>query len=338
MNTKTDWELLARYLAGECSRSEEQDVESWIRENRENERLGAQLREIWASQEIAPVTTDIEELWRRTALQAGIADTSPQPRRSLWGEFLVRRRLAFAAALLALIAVPVLVWILSRGPASAPALSSLLVPRGDQRALTLSDGTRVVLDAGSEFRFPERFQGRTRDVYLTGEGLFDVRKNGARQFVVHAGAGVVRVLGTRFNVRAWKDSQRVEVTVSSGRVTFGAEGGDEEAVVVSQGERSVLREGRAPTQASYVDVAKHMRWTSREADFQDVPLREILSQLERWYDLEFILSENSVAGERLTVFIENRPIDEILELLAALTDQEFDRRGNLVFFDPKRLK
>lgn len=337
MNDKTDWELLARYLAGECSQSEKQAVTSWIQECREHERLESELQTIWESPEIEPGQSDIRELWRRTALQAGISHEAVETQRSFWSGLTVRRRLAFAALLLAVAAVPVVVWFLSRGPAAAPGFSSVVVSRGDQRTLSLSDGTQVVLDAGSEFRFPERFQGRTRDVFLSGEGLFEVSENGA-PFVVHASNSVVRVLGTRFNVRAWKGSQRVEVTVSRGRVSFGAEGKAESAVIISQGQQSVLREGRPPTPASPVDVEKLLSWLSREADFQNVPLQEILSQLERWYDLEFILGENSVAGERLTVFIENRPIDEILELLATLTDQNFDRRGNLVFLDPKRIQ
>ena len=338
MNDKTDWKLLARYLAGECSPSEKQLVESWIQENPEHQQLGSELQAVWESPEIEQRPPDIEELWRRTAFQAGISGETAPSRPSLWAGLRMRRKLAYAAALLALAAVPVLVWFFSRGPAAVPGLSSVVVSRGEQRTLSLSDGSQVVLDAGSEFRFPERFQGETRDVFLSGEGLFEVSENGAGPFVVHANNSVVKVLGTRFNVRAWEGSQRVEVTVSRGRVWFGAEGRDAAAVIVSQGEQSVLREGQPPTPASPVDVEKKLSWLSRRADFQDVPLREILFQLERWYDLEFILSDHSVAGERLTVFIENRPIDEILELLATLTEQDFDRRGNLVFLEPKRIQ
>jgi len=251
------------------------------------------------------------------------------------------RKLVSLAALLLFLAVvvPYLIW---RFTDNAPPVDIVLelntvhVAKGQQEILDLADGTRVVLDSGSSLQSPEEFLGEAREVYLSGEGYFEVAAADRRPFLIHANGARVRVLGTRFNVRAWQNSKKVEVVVSQGRVSLSS---DQESaadtVVITEGQGSTLWEGQAPTLPETVDVEKFLGWLDREADFQDAPLFEILFLLERWYDIQFVLGDGAIAAERLTVHIDNRPLDEILELIAALTDQEVERKGNLVLLSPK---
>ncbi len=253
-----------------------------------------------------------------------------------------RKLLPLAALLLFLaVVVPYLIW---RFTGNIPPvdvvlkLNTVLVAKGQQEILDLADGTRVVLDSGSLFQSPDEFLGEAREVYLSGEGYFEVAADDRRPFLIHANGARIRVLGTRFNVRAWQNSKKVEVVVSRGRVSLSL---DQEAaadaVVITEGEGSTLWEGQAPTLPETVDVEKYLGWLDREADFQDAPLFEIFFLLERWYGIQFVLSDGAITAERLTVHIDNRPLDEILELIAALTDQEVERKGNLVLLSPNRI-
>jgi transmembrane sensor len=342
MNDTTDWELLARFLAGECSESENARIQAWQREAPNRQRLVQELSAIWQSPETEAAEGDVQRLWQETALKAGIEMRPPKPRASFFGS-LRARRLVPAAALLGLLAVAVtaLIWRFSApdfAAASGPELNSVRVAIGQREDLTLSDGSRVILDAGSSLRYPDEFEGGAREIYLEGEGLFEVTPDSKRPFLIHALGARIRVLGTRFNVRAWQESGKVEVVVSRGRISLSPDEAEpEDAVVVSQGQGGTLFPGRVPEPARAVDVEKHLGWLRREAHFTDTPVSEILAQLERWYDIQFVLSDRSIAVERLTVHIDSRPLPEILELIATLTDQRIKREDNLVIFSPNRL-
>jgi len=204
-------------------------------------------------------------------------------------------------------------------------LKEISVDQKKQTDIALSDGTRITLDAGSFFQYPPEFKGKTREVFLTGEGYFNVTPDEKKPFIVHANNAVIKVIGTRFNVRAWQHNKRVRVTVAKGKVSLRSEKvAEEEAIVILEGQLSTLPEKGRPSEPANVDVKKHLGWINREAFFDDIPFHEILYQLERWYDLRFILEDDSIASDRLTVHIQNKPIEDILELITTLTKQKYE--------------
>jgi transmembrane sensor len=333
MQKNTDWQLLSRYLAGECSPQDEERIGVWIRSDPEHEKLVQTLKSIWKSPAPTLPESDLSQLWRDTAAKAGIL---PQRKRRKISPFL--RLLPYAAFLLAAILIPLTIWKISpfsSNQTPVPELTQIVVNPGEQKDLTLPDGAEVKLDAGSSFEYPQEFPADIREVYLSGEGLFNVPSDPGRPFLIHANGALIQVVGTRFNVRAWQKNKTVEVAVSDGKVSLRPESdGQNNAVVVEAGQISIIAEGRPPSEPRSVDIEKYLGWLNKEADFVDVPLNEILFQLERWYNLRFVLRDKSIADEHLTVFIENRTVNEILTLIAALTGQEFERRGNLVILRP----
>ena len=101
---------------------------------------------------------------------------------------------------------------------------TLRVPRGGEYTLVLADGTTVYLNAESELRFPKQFKGKSRKVYLDGEGYFDVRRNEKQPFIVEVKQVEVRVLGTSFGIRAYAKEENVLTTLVEGRVNVEAGG------------------------------------------------------------------------------------------------------------------
>lgn len=98
---------------------------------------------------------------------------------------------------------------------------TIRVPLGGEFNLQLSDNTRVHLNSGSSLRYPVRFAGDIREVFLTGEGFFEVTKDEERPFVVKTEEVDVRVLGTSFNVNAYPDEKVVATTLVEGKVRVG---------------------------------------------------------------------------------------------------------------------
>ncbi len=210
-------------------------------------------------------------------------------------------------------------------------MEEIVVESGNQAKLTLRDGTHVTQDAGSVFKYPQRFSGETREVFLQGEGYCEVTSDPQKPFVVQTNDAINRVLGTKFNVRAWLQNHEVKVAVSDGRVAVRSiTDTDKDAVIIPKGQLSILRRNAKPSLPRQIDIAQHLSWLNYEIVFDDAPLHVVLYQLERWYNLRFFLTDNSIASDLITVHIKNKPVDDIIETIALILDLQYERTGRTI--------
>jgi hypothetical protein len=180
----------------------------------------------------------------------------------------------------------------TEGAATAePAYNTMTTPKGRQFQVTLPDGTKVWLNAASSLRYPTAFTGKERTVDVTGEAYFEVAPmlsgSGDRMpFIVKINdATQVQVLGTHFNINAYKDEATINTTLLEGSVR-----------IVNGGEKAILRPGQqAQTGLSTrikivadANVEKVMAWKNGVFDFQDATLEEVMRQLQRWYDIDVV--------------------------------------------------
>lgn len=172
------------------------------------------------------------------------------------------------------------------------ASNTLYVPRGGEYRLRLADGTGVWLNADTRLKFPERF-GKVREIYMEGEAYFEVAKDSVRPFIVHVGNSTVEVLGTHFNVYAY-EGEPMATTLVEGRVRVG---NDSLQVVLSPGQQAIVSSGDIDVRV--VDAERYVSWAQGKYIFQNMSLKNILLQLERWYDVEFCyedLPDRRIAG------------------------------------------
>ena len=340
MTESTDWALLARYLSGECSEAEKAEVEAWLASDIENRNLMASMKTVWETPEPQSQASDVNRLWGEVAEKAGIATGSEAPHQNRgivlsvaeWVQPRVYPILGYAAVLLVAASLAYMSQIFPRGD-RAVELEQLAVKNGVRDEITLSDGTRIALDSGSLLKYPKTFDNNTRDVFLTGEGYFEVAPNAEKPFIVHANRAVVKVLGTKFNVRAWQPDQKVTVVVSEGKISFGSKDGSvEDAVVMIKGQASSLLANGRPSEPHAVDIEKHLGWMQNEVFFESAPLSEILYQLERWYNVQFVLEQTSAATEQLTLHVQAKSLEDVLELISALTGLDYERTDDRVRF------
>jgi len=349
MNKPSDWQLLARYLSGECTERDKEKIEEWLRSDSENKSFLEFMENVWKTPEADYKESDVEQLWMKVAEKSGITSDAREnknvkesielpDRKKLFTRIQIRSSHIFryAAVFFLLVSLPYFyikfIHPLTQNPSQLD-MDEIAVEKGRQAKITLSDGTNIVLDAGSVFSYPREFNGEAREVFLNGEGYFEVAHNAEKPFIVHANNAVIKVLGTKFNVRAWGKNKKVEVAVSEGKVSLRSEEiTEEDAVIITVGKMSILPENEYPLSPYSVDVERHLSWQNKEIVFNDTPLYEILDQLERWYDLRFILSDTAIASDHLTVHIQNKPVTDILELISVLTDLKYEKNGNEIQF------
>lgn len=160
--------------------------------------------------------------------------------------------------------------------------NTLTTPRGGQFQVKLSDGTRVWMNAASTLRYPTAFSGRERKVEVTGELYFEVAKNAAMPFKVNAGKAEIEVLGTHFNVNAYDG---LSTTLLEGAVKVTAlQRGDH--VILQPGQQARIAEGIEVV--SNPDIDKIMAWKNGLFNFEGASFKEVMFELERWYDIEVV--------------------------------------------------
>ena len=212
-------------------------------------------------------------------------------------------------------------------------MQEIFVEYGKTASLTLEDGTKITLDAGSTLSYPKHFAEETREIYLKGEAFFEVAPNPQKPFIINANEAVVRVVGTRFNVKAWPSSQAVQVAVAEGKVSLrSAHQPEIEAVLINRGQLSALSDNQTITQPVAVDINKHLAWLKRELVLDNTVLSEVLTQLERWYRLQFELPDPIYKSVRISGVIKKKPINDIIETIAMMINLEAKREGNQVVF------
>lgn len=169
--------------------------------------------------------------------------------------------------------------------------NTITTPRGGQYQVTLSDGTKVWLNAASSIRFPVVFTGTERRIVITGEAYLEVAKNKAMPFRVDAAGTEVEVLGTHFNVNAYADEPSVETSLLEGRVRVSVPS-SQSSTVIQPGERASVSKTGAIDVATPADVQEAVAWKNGRFQFKSTDLHSLLRQVARWYDVDVIYNGN----------------------------------------------
>lgn len=163
--------------------------------------------------------------------------------------------------------------------------NELIIPRGGEYSLTLSDGTVVYLNAGSKLRFPVRFGNTKREVELEGEGYFEVTHDEKVPFIVKTLQMDVQVLGTKFNISAYEDDAVTRATLVQGSVKVTASDNGTN-IILQPNEQAEVKNGGQILEVSKVDASFATAWKDGKLRFQEKPLCEIMKIVARWYDVE----------------------------------------------------
>lgn len=200
------------------------------------------------------------------------------------------------------------------------------VPRGGEYRLTLSDGTKVWLNADSKLKFPGNFKGNRRYVELTGEAYFQVSRDENRPFVVHANEVDVTVLGTEFCITGYIGKPTL-TTLVRGSVEVADRGGWK--TILKPGQQSVTLGMESSVRE--VETLYYTAWKDGYFIFENTPLEEIMEKLSLWYNCHFFFENQHVATARLTARLKKYDeIDVLLNILSKTDDVKFEKKGNTI--------
>ena len=219
-----------------------------------------------------------------------------------------------------------LIYTVNSSPDNAAKLSynTVTTPKGGQYQVLLPDGTHVWLNAASALTYPQAFAGKTRVVKLKGEGYFEVAKNKAMPFHVITGSQDVEVTGTHFNVNGYMDDQTINTTLLEGAVTVHNQGRSQK---ITPGQQAIVLSNPVSIKIDVVDTEQVVAWKNGLFEFNNASLKQVMNQLERWYDIK--VDYSSLPAKRYNGMVpRSANLSKVLKMLEVTSDIKFRIESN----------
>ncbi len=192
-------------------------------------------------------------------------------------------------------------------------LNVLEIPNGGEFQVTLADGTKVCLNAGTKLTYPIAFVGKERRVHLEGEGYFEVKRDENKPFIVEIKGMEVKVLGTSFNLRSFAADNRSTATLISGKIEVKT---SLRRVELSPNQQADLLVGENKLDVREVDAAVYSAWTKGRFVFRRERLETILDDVSRWYNVTVFYEQSSAKDILFSGIMERyADISKTLEML-----------------------
>lgn len=217
---------------------------------------------------------------------------------------------------------------------------------GEKKVITLSDSTKIWLNAGSSLRIDEAYGKGSRKVYLSGEALFDVIHDESQLFIVYTDKYEVKDLGTVFNVKAYPDDKQSETALIKGKIEIQMVNSartillspNQKAVINDRGEFNV-EEKEAPSEGSSIKLLPlsynrkdntviETAWTQNRLEIVNEDFREMKDKLERWFDVKITIEDNEVGKYPFTATFEKENIHQVLQALQSAYHFNYTIKGS----------
>ncbi|GAA3952827.1 FecR family protein [Hymenobacter algoricola] len=336
-DTEAPWDLLAKHLAGEATPGEREALRTWVAADPQRLGLLTDTTRAWERAGARPVpdlfsSADVDAAWQRLRpLMVGAKPENPPPAPP--GKVIalppapavIPWLLPLAATILLLLGA---VFFFRSSPPAAPVV---VAATSQPRQVALPDGSTVWLNRHSTLQYAADFRRDTREVQLSGEAFFAVRKDHGRPFTVLSEASRAQVLGTSFNVRAYAAEDSVEVSVVTGRVALARRGRQQDTLLLLPGMRGVLRgaaaaagsttaaAGPALHRSTTVD-ANFRAWQTGDLVFDNAPVRHVIRTLRAAFGTNVSIADAGLLSCRFTGTFHQPDPAQVLQVVSVATN------------------
>jgi len=321
VNEKRSYEeLIGKYLAAEISSAEREELFLWVNASEENRTFFNEMLEIWSlatEYETPAVETNLEAAWEATLTKINppTKEIPLEPTHSSAKVVRLSKSLRFwriAAVLLLLLSGSL--WVVYNGNSNTT--EPFLAQTDEQKStkpVILPDGSEVWLNERSQLSYID--QDGQRQVSLKGEAFFEVASDSTRPFIVYAGDAVTEVLGTSFNLRAYPEEPKVEITVKTGKVAFRAQTTQKDTLKLPAGTSAIYSTDAQEITETPKEEVNATSWKTDVLRFENLPVKEVLDDLERYFHLSFKTDDPGLLDCSFRSNFENPDLSEVLGTL-----------------------
>jgi len=327
-------ELLGKQLAGEISPDESVELKSILADNEVFRTEYKQLQTYFESETAEEENIDL--VFNRIKAQITVPGESgltvaKNKSYSIWLK---------VAAVVAIVVAGTLVYNRAAIFFNKPdelVLTQALTKAAEVKTIVLADGSTVKMNSGSSLKYPDHFTADTRDVYLSGEAFFDVKKDPKHPFIVHTEQLAVKVLGTAFDVKAYHNDAFTETTLIRGSVAISLTNNTKQTFILKPNDKFTLAGGKAGmSQVTHfsgtgTDKVMETAWTNHELIYKNNRFDEIARLFERWYDVKITFKEADLKTVKFTGHVDKETIIEALNVLKLIENFNYSIKGKNVY-------
>ncbi|OQP58216.1 hypothetical protein A3860_07785 [Niastella vici] len=212
--------------------------------------------------------------------------------------------------------------------------NKLTTPYGGEYKVTLADGSKVWLNAGSSLRYPTAFNGNDRTVEISGEGYFEVAEDKTKPFRVFTHGTEVKVLGTKFNVKAYDSDNQVTTTLVNGSVAI--QHGSTLRNIKPNQQAVVAGDSIKVKTKSKEEMEQVLAWKHGFINLEGESVQSILQQINRWYNVETRIEPGTPETTLMGNIERTTPLPKVLELLNTNVSVLFTLQGHTVVAKEKK--
>lgn len=336
-NRVTD--IANRFLAeNECSNQELKEFKAWLSSPVSQSEVESWLAEHWANSAEIDSNTLIETLFQQ--IQDYEKENKSKSGFSLAEILKVYQKVA------AFLLIPILglgIWFaVNQLTQSSVQYSETIAPRGQKSKIVLADGTMVWLNSDTKIKYPGNFSKNQRDVYLDGEAFFEVTQNENQPFVVHTAGVNVKVLGTKFNVKAYSDEDQIETSLFEGKINLlinnsvSPDAIEKEVVPGQSFVYSKINQQLVPNRFPRDEIDG---WKKNQLIFKDDTFSNLVRKVERWYNVKVLYDEKLFNDRRLTVELyEGERLERFMDIISLALSVDFKYEKGEIILTPKAKK
>jgi ferric-dicitrate binding protein FerR (iron transport regulator) len=314
-------ELLAKYLSNEVNALEKLEVETWLNQSVENREELEQSRKMLANIDAfyKAKSFDSDVAWNNLKAKINPAQMNVIQRKTI-GKEVITHFYKYAAIIVFAVLLGSAGYYFGFRNNTAEVYSEIISIQNQViNEYILPDGSVVALNSNSKLVFPKKFNGDTREVTIEGEAFFDVKPNPEKPFIINAGNARIKVVGTSFNVSAYPDTETVEVVVQTGKVQVVSKNTETltgvNEVYLIPGEKGTLFNKNSLLEKSQNSNPNFLSWKTRDFIFNDIPLNEVFTCLEKTYHVKIQVSNPELNDLKLSAQFDKKPIDFILNVV-----------------------
>lgn len=352
--------IITRVLEGSVTPEERKTLTDWVYLNEKNRKELEQTESIWNALEICKnhENFDPDKGFKSFMLQVSKQNTIHTLKRpKKWSGYFIR----IAASILLVLGSSCITYLVLNNKKENIAYFELTTPKGSHTQVSLIDGTKIWLNAGSKLRYPNKFTGNTRTVYLEGEAYFIVKKDPQHPFIVQTADIKVKALGTTFNVKAYPTEGSIETTLINGVVIVeGCKSGknanmfikltpnqkatfiktkgkllindnETKELTKSGNNHTTEREKESLIVTEGVNTELYTAWVENRLVFENEPFESIAFKLERRYGATIQFSNDKYKNVRFSGKFPDISIDRALKALQFASPFDYEIKQDTIY-------
>ena len=325
--------LIIRYLSSNVSDEEIQRLFLWINESKENEQLFFTLKDLFEASSWKTIKNEANTSngWNKLSGQIQVKKNIKRIN--------TKHVIAFMRyAAIFLLGVFVTYFVsessnkdIFKTESHESPITRVVTGKGERTKVVLPDGTKVWVNACSSVSYNSNYGGRYRIVHLEGEAFFDVAKDSKKPFIVNSKGFNIKAHGTRFDVSAYNDDDKVAAILEEGSISFRQDNAEKQ-LLIKPGQKIAYSQKENEIKVDNVNTDTYTAWRTGEYRFEQLTFEEVAKRMSRIYNINFVFKNKETKKIPFTgTFFSYESLDKILKVININTSIRFIKEKDTVY-------